>query len=704
MANLVIVESPTKATAIQKFLGKDYKVVASTGHIRDLPKTKPGVDIENHFEPHYVNMRGKTDVIKSLKAAAKRCDRVFLATDGDREGEAISWHIAQILGLNPEENNRITFEEITQNVVREEINHPRKIDMNLVNAQQARRILDRIVGYQISPLLWKKIQRGLSAGRVQSVAVRIVVDRENEIREFSPEEYRSIDAKFHLPENPTQQFSAYLVNFDGNPVNKTDIKTQAQVDEMMARLSGETFSVQKVKRGTKNYKPIPPFKTSTLQQEASNRLGFSPKRTMAIAQELFEGVDITGVGTTGLITYMRTDSLRISPEIADVTRHYIAEEYGPSYVPEKPNVYHTKKGAQDAHEAIRPTMPVELPPGRVEKDLSPDQLKLYSLIWSRFLASQMTGAQYDTISADIATGNSVFRATGSTVAFDGFLRVYRPQKDTENDNKLPAPGTLSEGQPLQKDEIVANQHFTKAPPRYTEASLIQFLEENGIGRPSTYAPTISTILSHQYVERNGKTLFPTELGETVTKLMMECFPEILNIQFTAELEKQLDEIESGNLDRVQMLSDFYDGFSKTLAAAETKLEGKNFKIPDVPTDIPCEFCGKNMVIKTGRYGKFLACSGYPECKNTKTIEVDLPGTCPRCGEKLVQRTSKKTGRKFYGCAGYPNCTFITRNVPTESVCPKCGKTLFQKGGETGTLVCENENCGYTCPVGGERDD
>lgn len=687
MPDLVIVESPAKAKTIQKYLGKNYEVMASMGHIRDLPKSKLGVDIENDFKPQYINMEGKENIIKELKKRAKKCDKVYLATDPDREGEAISWHIAQILDLDMNDNNRVEFNEITKTGIKKGMSDPHKIDVDLVNAQQARRILDRIVGYKLSPFLWKKVKRGLSAGRVQTVAVRIIVDRENEIRNFVPREYWTVDAEFTAP-GLRSPFMASLVTVDGE---KADIPDKSEADRILERLKGAEYTVNAVRKKVVNKQPAPPFTTSTMQQEASRKLGFTTKRTMKVAQELYEGVDIEGIGAVGLITYMRTDSLRVSDEARNAALEYIKSFYGEEYLPPKPRVYKSKSNAQDAHEAIRPSTP-DLTPDKVKSSLSADQFKLYKLIWSRFIASQMAGARLDTVSVDIGANDCIFRASGYSVLFDGFTVLYNESSDTEKDSKKMLP-PLKEGDKLKLKNISGNQHFTQPPPRYTEASLIKALEENGIGRPSTYAPTITTIMTRQYVERDGKQLKPTTLGEVTTELMKEHFTKIVDAKFTAEMENNLDEVEQGEKDWVSTLHEFYDDFEQTLEKAETAMEGKRVKVPDEETDEICELCGRKMVIKYSRYGKFLACSGFPECRNTKKIVTETDGNCPRCGGKMLLKKSKK-GRSFYGCEKYPECNFMTWNVPTSEKCPECGKSLFRKGGKSGKLVCENEGCDY----------
>ena len=687
MANLVIVESPAKAKTIQKYLGSGYEVMASMGHIRDLPKSKMGVDKDNDFKPQYTDMKGKEDVIKEMKKRAKKCDKVYLATDPDREGEAISWHIAQLLKLDMNENNRVAFNEITKTGVKNGMSNPHKIDIDLVNAQQARRILDRLVGYELSPFLWKKVKRGLSAGRVQSVAVRLVVDRENEIRKFVPKEYWSIDAKFTAPSS-RKVFDAALVSVDGE---KLEIPNQTEADGILKRLENAEYTVASVKKRVTKKQPAPPFITSTLQQEASRKLGFTAKRTMKAAQELYEGVDVEGVGAVGLITYMRTDSLRISDEAKAAAAEYIGTVYGKDYLPPEPRTFKSKNNAQDAHEAIRPSTP-ELTPERVKSSLSVDQFKLYKLIWERFIASQMANALLDTVSADISANGCIFRASGYSVKFDGFMALYVESSDTEESSKKMLP-ELKANDILKLKSIAGNQHFTQPPPRYTEASLIKALEENGIGRPSTYAPTITTITSRRYVEHEGKALKPTNLGEVITDLMKEHFNNIVDAKFTAGMENSLDEVEHGNKDWVSTLHEFYDDFSETLKKAEDAMEGKRVKVPDEETDVVCELCGRNMVINYSKYGKFLACPGFPECKNTKKIVTESDGNCPRCGKKMLLKKSKK-GRSFYGCEGFPDCSFMTWNVPTKELCPNCGKSLFIKGGKSGRLVCENEGCGY----------
>ena len=687
MHNMVIMESPAKANTVKNYLGSSYKVVASKGHIRDLPKSSMGVDIADGFKAHYINIRGKGELINELKKDVKKADRVYLATDPDREGEAIAWHLVNTLEIPKEKVKRVTFNAVTKNVVKDAIKNPRDIDMNIVDAQQARRILDRIIGYELSPYLWKKVKSGLSAGRVQSVAVRLVVDRENEIRKFVPKEYWSIDAKFTAPSS-RKVFDAALVAVDGE---KLEIENRAEADGLLARLENAEYIVQAVKKKITKKQPAPPFITSTLQQEASRKLSFSAKRTMKAAQELYEGVEVQGVGAVGLITYMRTDSLRISDEAKKAAAEYIGTVYGKDYLPPEPRNFKTKNNAQDAHEAIRPSTP-ELTPERVKTSLSTDQYKLYKLIWERFIASQMANALLDTVSADIEANGCIFRASGYSVKFDGFMALYVESTDSDDGAKKMLP-ELKADDKLKLKSIAGNQHFTQPPPRYTEASLIKALEENGIGRPSTYAPTITTITSRRYVEHEGKALKPTNLGEVITELMKDHFKKIVDAKFTAEMENNLDEVEHGEKNWVSTLREFYDDFSKTLKKAEEAMDGKRVKVPDEETDVVCELCGRNMVIKYSKFGKFLACPGFPECKNTKKIVTEADGTCPRCGKKMLLKKSKK-GRSFYGCEGFPECSFMTWNVPTAELCPQCGKTLFMKGGKSGKLVCETEGCGY----------
>lgn len=688
MSNLIIVESPTKIKTIKRYLSGDYEVVASKGHIRDLPKSKLGVDIEHDFEPQYVNIKDKEGVIKDIKKLAKKSDNVYLAGDPDREGEAISWHLAQILGLDLNDKNRVTFNELTETGIKAGMSHPRSIDLNLVNAQQARRILDRIVGYKISPFLWRKIRRGLSAGRVQSVAVRMICDREEEIRSFVSQEYWSIDAKL-LAESSRKAFAAKLASVDGK---KLELNTKEQTDEILARLENAQFNVTNVKKSVHRKSPAAPFTTSTLQQEASRRLSFQARRTMKTAQELYEGVEIKDMGATGLITYMRTDSLRISDEARAAAYEFIKEKYGDKYIPDTPKKYKSKSNAQDAHEAIRPTHP-ELTPDMVkESGVTSDQYKLYKLIWERFIASQMSNCLMDTVSVDIDANGCGFKATGYSVKFDGFTALYEESKDDEGEKKNVLP-PINKGDVLKVKSLEGNQHFTQPPPRYTEATLIKAFEETGIGRPSTYVPTITTILARNYVERDGKQLKPTALGEVTNELMKEHFGKIVDVKFTANMENNLDDVENGKKSWVKTLEEFYGDFDDELKEAETAMDGKRIKVPDEETDQVCELCGKPMVIKIGRYGKFMACSGFPECTNTKKIVQETGGFCPFCGKKVLLKKSKK-GKKYYGCEDNPNCSFMTWDLPTEEQCPKCGSTLFQKGGKNGKLICHKEGCGY----------
>lgn len=697
MANLVIVESPTKTKSIKKYLGKNYEVVASKGHVRDLPKSTLGVDVDHGFTPKYLNIKKQAEIIKMLKAEAKGKDKIYLATDPDREGEAISWHLANILKLDLNQVNRVTFSEITKSGIKEGMAHPRKIDMDLVNAQQARRILDRIVGYKISPFLWKKVQPGLSAGRVQSVAVRIIVDRENEIRAFVPEEYWTIDAKL-LAASSKKAFPAKFYGKDGK---KMELKNEEEAQAVLSAVKDAQFTVASVKKGVRKKSPAPPFTTSTLQQEASRKLGFRSQRTMTTAQELYEGVDLPKLGAVGLITYMRTDSLRISDEARNAASAYIQEKYGEKYLPESPRVYKTKNSAQDAHEAIRPTMP-DLTPEAAKESLTADQYKLYKLIWCRFIASQMANAEYDTVSADIDAAGYTFKASGFSVRFDGFTVLYEEGRDDAEEKEGVLP-PLAVGDPLKTQSVDSSQHFTQPPPRFTEASLIKFLEENGIGRPSTYAPTISTILKRKYVELENKQLKPTQLGEITTQLMEDHFASIVDEKFTAQMEDDLDKVEEGEKSWVEVLEEFYKDFSKTMEKAEEDMKDVRMKIPDEETDIVCEKCGRNMVIKTGRYGKFLACPGFPECRNTKRIAVEMPGECPLCGGKILEKKSKK-GKVFYGCEHNPTCSFLSWDPPIDEKCPKCGKTLLKKSGRGARIHCSNPECDYQRPVDKEKEE
>ena len=679
-SNLVIVESPAKAKTIGKYLGPGYQVKASMGHVRDLPKSKLGVDVDNDFTVDYQPIKGKEEVIDDLKKAAKKSDKVFLATDPDREGEAISWHLKEMLGIPDDKTYRVTFNEITKKVVNDSIANPRAIDMDLVNAQQARRVLDRIVGYQISPLLWKKIRRGLSAGRVQSVATRLVCEREADIKAFVPQEYWSLDADLSRIVPNLGQFKA---SFHGRE-KKMELNSEEEVQTVVQAVQTAPFSVKSVKRQDKQRNPAPPFITSTLQQEASRKLNMTPRRTMSIAQQLYEGVDIEGEGTVGLITYMRTDSLRLSDEATAAARDFILSRYGEQYYPGKPRVYKTKSGAQDAHEAIRPSN-VHLTPEEIKKSLTAEQYKLYKLIWSRFLACQMASAVYDSVAIEVESAGYTFRATHSSLKFSGYTAVYVEGKDEEDEAfQSPLPD-LKEGEPLELKGLTPGQHFTQPPSRYTEATLIKALEEKGIGRPSTYAPTISTILDREYVVKEGKNLRPTPLGEVVTGLMKDKFTDIVDTAFTANMEEQLDEVETGKVNWKSLLSQFYGGFEQELKQAEADLDGERIKVPDEVSDVICPKCGRNLVYKSGRFGRFLACPGWPECDHTQPIVIEMPGKCPKCSGKILKKTSKR-GYAYYGCENNSNkdetrrCDFMTWDVPVKDNCPECGHTLFKKSG------------------------
>ena len=676
--NLVIVESPAKAKTIGKYLGPGYEVKASMGHVRDLPKSKLGVDVEHGFEPDYQPIKGKEEVIEDLQKAAGKSERVYLATDPDREGEAISWHLKELLGIPDDKTYRVTFNEITKKVVNESIAAPRAIDQNLVDAQQARRILDRIVGYQLSPLLWKKIRRGLSAGRVQSVATRLVAEREEEIRAFVPQEYWSLDVELDRIAPNVGRFKA---SFHGRE-KKMELHSAEEVQAVVDAVKESPFTVRGVKRQEKQRNPAPPFTTSTLQQEASRKLNMTPRRTMSIAQQLYEGVDIAGEGTVGLITYMRTDSLRLSDEATAAARDFILGRYGESYYPGKARHYKTKSGAQDAHEAIRPS-DVNLTPEQVRKDLTQEQYRLYKLIWSRFLACQMASAVYDSVGIDVESAGYHFRATHSSLKFSGYMAVYVEGKDEDEEAPQSPLPDLKEGEVVRLDKTTPEQHFTQPPSRYTEATLIKALEEKGIGRPSTYAPTISTILDREYVVKEGKNLRTTPLGEVVNGLMKEKFPDIVDTAFTANMEERLDEVEEGKENWRDILSSFYGGFSQELQTAEQDTE--RIKVPDEVSDVICPKCGRNLVFKSGRFGRFLACPGWPECDHTQPIVIEMPGKCPKCGGKILKKTSKR-GFAYYGCENNTNkdearkCDFMTWDVPVKDVCPTCGHTLFKKSG------------------------
>ncbi|MBE6560820.1 MAG: type I DNA topoisomerase [Ruminococcaceae bacterium] len=742
MVNLVIIESPGKVSTIKNSLGSTYKVVASVGHVRDLPKSTLGIDIEDNFKAHYINIRGKGELIRELKKEAKKADRVFLATDPDREGEAISWHLATALDIPEEKIRRVTFNEMTKTAIKAGIKNPREIDMDLVNSQQARRILDRIVGYKLSPFLWKKVKSGLSAGRVQSVATRIIVDRENEIRAFIPKEYWSVDAELETAKG--KSFTAHFYG-DAATGQKQEITCEAEAMKIRNAVSGAGFVVSEIKKGTKFRAPAAPFTTSTMQQEASRKLNFHSQRTMKVAQELYEGINLGSEfgGVQGLITYMRTDSLRVSAEAQEAARAYIREKYGDKSCPEKPRVYKTKANAQDAHEAVRPA-DVNILPAAIRKQLTNDQYKLYKLIWERFVASQMESAELATVSADITAAGYLYRASGTTVKFPGFLAVYEESTDEptneDEDTKLPA---LNEGEQLACKAILPLQHFTEPPARYTEASLVKFLEERGIGRPSTFAPIVTLIISRGYVSRQGKVLSPTPLGEITTKLMIESFPDIVDYKFTANMESDLDEIANGKDTVEGILSRFYKGFAEELEKAEEQISKESIELPVEETDIICEHCGARMIIKNGRYGKFAACPNYPECKNTKPLnkngeaaEVKEPEvapfkcelcgsdmvlrsgrygefyacsrypeckftkpkvnstgvSCPKCGADIVTKFGKNR-TVFYSCARYPECDFSSWDMPTQEKCPQCEGILYRKKGKN-LLVCKSDGCDY----------
>ena len=686
MSYLVIVESPSKAKTIGKYLGPEYTVKASMGHLRDLPKSVIGVDIEAGFEPKYVAVSGKEEIISDLKKAAKKAETVYLATDPDREGEAISWHLMELLELDPARTRRVTFNEITQKVVCQSIANPRSIDQPLVDAQQARRVLDRIVGYQLSPLLWKKVRRGLSAGRVQSVATRLVVDRENEIRAFIPKEYWSLEVSLARQ----GKSGSFVARYFGSP-KKKELENEQQVLKVEADIQGKPFVVTEVKHAQKKRSAAPPFTTSTLQQEASRKLNMTPKRTMAIAQQLYEGVDVAGEGTLGLITYMRTDSLRLSDEAMADAAGFIRSRYGKEYYYGKPHVFKTKSGAQDAHEAIRPTH-VELDPERIQSSLTKEQYRLYKLIWSRFLASQMANAVYDTVAIDTECAGHTFRSTHQSLRFAGFTAVYEEGRDDEGEALGAELPDLQEGEQALCTGIEKAQHFTQPPARYTEATLVKAMEEKGVGRPSTYATIVSTIQDREYVNKTDKRLAPTALGEVVTGLMLERFQDIIDVEFTAGMESRLDDVEAGKQNWKDLLADFYGDFHKEMEQAEQALDGVRIKVPDEVTDEICEICGKNMVVKIGRFGKFLACPGFPECTNTKPIVEKMPGRCPKCGSTILKRKSKR-GYAYYGCERGAECGFMSWDVPTANDCPKCGQTMFKKSGK-GRMkpFCINEAC------------
>ena len=689
MANLVIVESPSKAKTLKNYLGSSYVIMASKGHVRDLPAARLSVDVKKDFEPKYSIVKGKESLVKELKEAVKDSDKVFLATDPDREGEAISWHLAEILGLDLNAANRVTFNEITKTGVKNGMANPRKVDLDLVNAQQARRILDRLVGYKLSPFVSQKIRRGLSAGRVQSVAVRMIVDRENEIRAFQPEEYWSLEGKFTLPGRKVLN-----ANFYGDETGKLELKNEAETDAIIKRLEGAEYYISSLKNGTRKKNPAPPFITSTLQQEASRKLGIRPERAMKIAQELYEGINLPGLGSTGLITYMRTDSLRISEEARQATDAFIRANYGDKYIPEKPRYYKSRSNAQDGHEAIRPS-DVAITPESIKASLTAEQYKLYSLIWKRFVASLMASCVQNTTKIEVKSKNAgesedrfcLFTASGYTVKFDGFTVLYNIDED-EN-SKL--PDGISKDSALKFKDLIKQQHFTQPPARYTEESLIKTLEENGVGRPSTYATIISTIVKREYVSRKSKQLIPTELGEAIVNLLKEKFKNIVNVKFTAQMESNLDAVGEGEEDYIKMLHTFYDDFEANLQKVKDDMQGVKIQLKEDITDIPCEKCGKMMVVKVGRFGKFLACPAYPECKTTKPFVVETDATCPVCGGKVISKKSKR-GYTFFGCDKWPECNFMTWDKPTNEKCPKCGKSLFK--GKGSVLSCLDEKCGY----------
>lgn len=680
--NLVIVESPAKASTITKFLGKNYTVMASMGHVRDLPKSQLGIDVEHDYEPKYITIRGKGELLGSLRKEAKNADHIYLATDPDREGEAISWHLMSALNLDENKTDRITFNEITKDAVERSIKNARGIDMNLVNAQQARRVLDRLVGYPVSNLLWQKVKGRLSAGRVQSAALKIICDREEEIRSFIPEEYWTVSA--FVADAAGNEFEAKLHSCGES---KCELRNREDVDRALSEIKGKKFTVKEIKRNEKTRRPYPPFTTSTLQQEASKYLNFTAQKTMMLAQQLYEGIEIKGEGTVGLVSYIRTDSVRISDEAYGQVTNYIKENIGEDFVPAERNIYKTKKNAQDAHEAIRPTYSTRTPDS-LKASLSNDQFKLYKLIWERFVSSQMSPALYETMAVSIEAGDYVFRISASAIKFKGFLEIYNRVDETENIAKFPK---IEEGCVLKTERIAPEQHFTQPPARYTDASLIKTLEEMGIGRPSTYAPILATIITRNYVAKEKKTIFPTELGEIVNGIMEEYFPEIVNIRFTAKMEDELDKVEDGSDEWKNVIRDFYPVFSEQLDNAMEKLE--KVEIKDEETDIICEKCGRHMVIKLGRYGKFLACPGYPECNNAKPYYEPAGVDCPKCGGRVLKKKSKK-GRTFYGCENNPDCDFVSWEKPAKEKCPKCGSYMTEKGHDPVKLVCSDQQCGF----------
>ncbi|MBQ8894119.1 MAG: type I DNA topoisomerase [Clostridia bacterium] len=684
MSNLFIVESPAKAKTIEKYLGKKFKVMASMGHIRDLPKSDFGIDTENNFTPKYITIRGKSELIRSLKKEAQKADMVYLATDPDREGEAISWHLSTLLGLEPGQCKRVVFNEITKSALQNAVAHPTEINMNLVDAQQARRVLDRIVGYKLSPFLWKKVKKGLSAGRVQSVATAMIVDREEEIRAFVPKEYWNISAVFNQ-KNSTGKIDA---KFYGTTDGAIEIHTEDEAAKLYSELENGTYFIRDIKRAEKKKSPAPPFTTSTLQQEASRRYNFQAKRTMKAAQELYEGVNVNGIGLIGLITYMRTDSLRISDEAAAAAKNHIIEAFGAEYYPPSRRYFKTKKSAQDAHEAIRPTN-IEITPDQVKQSCTSEQYRIYKLIYDRFLASQMAEAVYDTLTVEISEGKYIFKSSCQVVKFKGFTAAYQETEDKEKNQRRLYKVEI--GEELTMSSLEKEQNFTQPPSRYTEASLIKALEENEIGRPSTFVPIITTILAREYVEREGKTLKPTTLGEVTTQLMKEHFASIVDYDFTAHLETELDKVEEGSAEWQTIVENYYNLFMKTLDAAEKSLT-ERVKIPEEVTEEICPNCGKNLVIKSGRYGKFMACPGYPDCRFTKTIVIDTQVPCPKCGGKILQKKSK-TGKTYYGCEHNPKCDFMTWDEPLTKKCEKCGAPLFKRSGRGRGIYCSNSECG-----------
>ena len=676
---LVIVESPSKAKTIGKYLGSSYKVIASVGHVRDLPKSKLGIDVEHDFEPQYIPIRGKGDLIKELKKEAKAAGKVYLATDPDREGEAISWHLAFLLGLDPDQPCRIVFNESTKDAIKKAVKSPRAIDIGLVDAQQARRALDRLVGYQISPLLWRKIRRGLSAGRVQSAALKIICDRENEINNFKPQEYWNIQVKF----KKGKVFTAKVAEYQKK---KISIASKAEADRVLTDLAGGSYQVAAIVRRERQRKPFAPFTTSSLQQDAANKLNFTTKKTMMVSQQLYEGVEVKGAGTVGLVTYIRTDSVRISEEAKAMAHAYIEENFGKNYIAN--NIYtNKKKDIQDAHEAIRPSN-ITLDPESIKESLTKDQYNLYKLIWTRFLASQMAPAVFDSMQVSIENGAYGLKASGSKLIFDGYQKIYAPNFDEDKDKLLP---DLAEGETLKAEEVLPEQKFTEPPARFTEASLVKELEEKNIGRPSTYAPIIATILERKYIGREKKVLVPTDLGFLVTQLMEEYFKEIVDTGFTAEMEDKLDDVETKTLDWKQVVRDFYGPFEKELDIADKAIE--KVELPVQITDEVCELCGKPMAIKSGRFGEFLACTGYPECKNTKPIVQSTGVKCPDCGGDIVAKRGR-SGKIFYGCSNYPTCTRAYWYKPTDRKCPQCGELLLEKHTKTTKYACSNDKCGY----------